>query len=177
MQRITREPSPTSAEELVLSSGEAEVGFRAVRYLLETGIQMSGPNESGLLALSGDFSESRNYVVRVASFVDRCARVATKLIDSMKQPEVPLDLTVEELFNLGAALPRLGRMGLRHARLVISDNGADGTYMGWSDETSRESISLQAETTARAAHVLFDEITPIGLSKDRYRVVGWPIWE
>lgn len=123
MLRVTEAPSPDSAEKLLLTPAEADLGIRAVSYYVTSSLDVLDGNRN-ISGLHGIYTSAQTAIERLnntAKFVFQYQTLARKLGDLTEQPHIPVEVEAEEFTFLGYSLFRLGNEAHASALAAIED--------------------------------------------------------
>lgn len=170
MIRTTAEQGPTLPEQLVFSTGEAEISVTALAYYVTSDLKTREDNwdVEGLNAMTNPRQSVMEGINRVSRFVNFYQDLAEKFSGVVDNPEQATELSPQEIEALGFSLFRLGNSGLAHAR-----NAIKGGRVGFKDTAAQEEIETTVQQTADDAYELFKKLEPISTLKSG---ISWMIW-
>ena len=175
MQRLSPEITSDQPELLDFSTGEAELCVRAIAYYAQSSVQsleFNWPFEARR-ALGYTVAEALSGTRRIAEFAAAQQALAMKFARNFADKTIdtdphPVELTPQEIENLGYALFRLGNSGISNAHKAL-DSGA----LGHSEEGRLREVAGVQEIAGQT-FALFKALEPIAKTKTG---VGWMVWK
>ena len=179
MIRATTEIGPDLPEQLIFSTGEAELGVRAVSYRMlskwHSVPQYHSDEKEALQCLTEPLTETSKEVDDIAQFVHLHHDLAGRFMQVAAQPGDPIELSPPELQAVGYALQVLGTVGLWRAQRAFKND------KHFASEAVRAVAARRMQHNVDDVYELYKEIEHIVASKTNIHPLHWkgpgPDWQ
>lgn len=171
MERKTVRPSPVSAEQLVFTPIEAELGIVSLAYMIETDRRQERAEwgTHAAHALSRGIQEALHDIDTHADTMRKGQSIMQRLANVAEHPQIPVGLSASEVRALGFAVYQFGNYGMQLAKESVAEQVRER-------DTSKMQTMSQLDKKGMALRSLFQSLTPIVIAKEDYRRLGWPEW-